>query len=262
MEVKSRVLRNQVWSKKDYYLIARGGSLDSSHPAMKMLFKLVSHANSILDMGCGEGTRLNLLAKKGQKAVGIDISGKAIELAKKKYPKLDFKQGNLEKLPFRNECFDLVYSAFVFEHLDNPEKVLKEGLRILRKGGRFLVVAPNFGAPNRASPSFKGNRAVKLIREFFLDVFPKSGLNWDKVEPIATRKKYEIDWDTTVEPYIGSLITFLQKKGLSIEYFSSCWEQELPHPTFMQRLFRFLGSKRIYPFNLWGPHLLVMGMKV
>ncbi|OGM15574.1 hypothetical protein A2985_01940 [Candidatus Woesebacteria bacterium RIFCSPLOWO2_01_FULL_43_11] len=257
MGFKSRVLRKEVWSKKDYYLAARCGSSETSHPAMKRLSRLAGQVSSILDMGCGEGTRLNLLAKRAQKAVGIDISRKAIELAKKKYPKLDFRQGDLEELPFRNESFELVYCAFVFEHLESPETALKEGIRVLRKGGSLLIVAPNFGAPNRASPPFKGNRIIKLIRGFVLDFFPKSGLNWNKVEPIATSEKYEIDWDTTIEPYLGSLIKFLQDRGLLIEYFSSCWREELLSASFIQKFFRFLGSRFIYPFYLWGPHLLV-----
>ena len=134
---------------------------------------------------------------------------------------------------------------------------MKEGIRVLRKGGSLLIVAPNFGAPNRASPPFKGNRIIKLIRGFVLDFFPKSGLNWNKVEPIATSEKYEIDWDTTIEPYLGSLIKFLQDRGLLIEYFSSCWREELLSASFIQKFFRFLGSRFIYPFYLWGPHLLV-----
>lgn len=260
MGVKSRILRKEVWSKKDYYLQARSGSLDTSHPAMEILSKLADGAASILDLGCGEGTRLNYL-DSGQKLVGIDISKKAISLAKESYPKLDFRVGNLEKLPFKNNEFDLVYSAFVFEHLESPEAILKEGIRVLRKGGSFLVVAPNFGAPNRASPPFKGSRLLKLVKGFFSDFFPSSSLNWDRVEPIASKDKYEIDWDTLVEPYLGSLIKSLREKGLSIEYFSSCWEEELPNPSPMQKFFRFLAGNSIYPFNLWGPHLLVVGRK-
>ncbi|MCJ7805513.1 class I SAM-dependent methyltransferase [Patescibacteria group bacterium] len=254
-------LAKSVWSKKIYYDIAAKGSLDVNHPAMKILAKLAKGANQILDMGCGEGTRLNFVAR-GKECYGIDISSKAIGLAKKKYSKLHFTVGDLETLPYKNESFDLVYSAFVFEHLDNPEKVIKEGIRVLRKGGKFLVVAPNFGAPNRASPPFKGNRIKKLVKGFLFDFLPDRDLSWNRVSPIATKSKYDIDGDTTIEPYLGSLIKFFKTEGLKTEYYSSCWEQELPSAGLLQRMFRFFGQMGIYPFNLWGPHLLIVGHKI
>ena len=253
-------LRETVWTKDEYYRIAHKGSLDVNHPGMKVLLKLTHHADSILDLGCGEGTRLNLLVSRGR-GVGIDISSKAISLAKKKYPNFDFRVGDLEKLPFENNSFDLVYSAFVFEHLDNPEKVMKEAIRVLTPGGKFVVIAPNYGAPNRASPPFKGNRLVKLIVGFIKNMLPRKSLGWEKVRPIATGGAYEIDWDTTIEPYLGSLMNFLKSLQMKIISYDSCWKEELRGAGYLQRLFRFLGEKGVYPFNLWGPHLVLVVQK-
>lgn len=253
-------LVNEVWNREEYYDVAKKGSLDIGHPAMERLTELAKAADQVLDMGCGEGTRLNFVAK-GKKGYGIDISPKAISLAKRKYPKFNFTIGDLEHLPYKNESFDLVYCAFVLEHLDNPERVIKEGIRVLRESGKFLIVAPNFGAPNRASPPFKGSRILNLVSGLVADFVPKAGLNWEKVRPLATKSKYDIDWDTTVEPYLGSLIKFFKTERLKIEYYSSCWEQELAPAGFLQRVFRIFGEMGIYPFNLWGPHLLIVGQR-
>ena len=261
MAVKNRILKDAIWSKKDYYQVARSGSLDTSHPAMKKLVELANNAVSILDMGCGEGTRLSLLKGKGKKRVGVDISPQAISLAQKKYRDIDFRVGTIEKLPFKKESFDLVYSAFVFEHLENPEKVLKEGIRVLKRRGHLLIVAPNFGAPNRASPPFKGNRFFKLLRGFIDDFSSKPSLKWSKVKPIATSERYEIDWDTVSEPYLGSLIKFLNNKKVVVEFASSCWQQELPGASLFQEIIRLLANLKKYPFILWGPHLLVVARK-
>jgi len=260
-KMNSNLVKN-IWSKNEYYKVAQEGSTDFDHPAMKKLIETSKKAKSVLDLGCGEGTRLAKLIKKGQRGYGIDISSKAISLAKKKYPGLNFAEGNLEKLPFEDESYDVVYSAFTFEHLENPKQVLGEAIRVLKIGGKLLIVAPNFGAPNRASPPFKGSRVSKLFLGFFGDFLSDTGLSWRKVEPIASAKNYEPDWDTTVEPYLGSLMKYLKKKDLSIEYYSSVWERDLPSSSILQKKIRILGKLGIYPFKLWGPHLLVIAKKV
>lgn len=250
---------NKVRNKK-YYSIAHEGSDDTSHPAMKLLKNIAGEVDKVLDLGCGEGTRLNHVIPNGKIGYGIDISSIAIDAAKKKYPH-HFQVGNLEKLPYKDSSFDLVYSAYVFEHLDNPEKVIKEGLRVLKKGGYFLVVCPNYGSPNRASPPFWGNRISKLIKGYYDDIFHPKNLDWKKVNPIATESQYEIDWDTTIEPYLGSLERYLSNKGLKIVYSSSCWEREERKVKYLQRVIRLLGERNIYPFNKWGPHLLIVAKK-
>ncbi len=131
-------------------------------------------------------------------------------------------------------------------------------MRVLKRGGSFLIVAPNFGAPNRASPGFSGSRFRKLIGGFARDFIPAGDLNWNRVEPIATSNSYEIDWDTTIEPYLGSLLKYLKHKGFSISFSASFWDLDSPKASFMQKNFKFLGRMGIYPFNLWGPHMTVV----
>lgn len=255
------ILLKNIWFKTYYYKIAESGSSSLEHPAMKKLLDLALRASDILDMGCGDGTRLSKLVEKGQKGYGIDISSKAISIARKKYPNLNFLVGDLENLPYKNDSFDLVYSAFVFEHLDDPARVIEEAIRVLRPGGLFLIVSPNFGAPNRASPPYRGNRFIKLMAGLVNDFMFSKSLSWNKVEPLNTGQKYQIDDDTTIEPYLGSLLKFLKHQGLTIRYYSSCWEEELPNQSFYQRIFGFLGRTGIYPFKYWGPHLLVISEK-
>jgi SAM-dependent methyltransferase len=241
-----------------YYQIAASGSRKINHPAMIILKGLADKADRILDLGCGEGTRLNWLTKKG---TGVDINGKAISLAKKKYPGHNFLIGDLSKLPFSKGSFDLVYSAYVFEHLKKPEKAFKEAVKVLKKRGRLVIVAPNYGAPNRASPPFKGSRVVKLLSGFAGDFRKEKGFSWRKVAPIATKEKYDIDWDTTCEPYLKTLIDYLEEQKLRILYTDSCWSEELADAGVVQKIFRFLGTKKIFPFRWWGPHLIVVAEK-
>ncbi|MBI2600878.1 class I SAM-dependent methyltransferase [Candidatus Daviesbacteria bacterium] len=255
-----------IWHTEKYYTKAGEASLDDNHPGMKALLLSSKDANTILDLGCGEGTRLNLLKGSGKRLVGIDISDKAIEMARLKYKGIEFVQGDLENLPFDEDEFDLVYSAFVLEHLVDPMKVLNQALKVLKKGGKIVLLAPNYGAPNRCSPPFKGSRLIKIFIGLIDDIksifFKSQKLCWNKVEPISTKEQYDIDWDTTIEPYIRSLVDYLSVKNVRMIIANSCWGEELPNAKYFQRIFRFLGDGNIYPFVFWGPHLVFVGEKI
>ncbi|MBI3485824.1 class I SAM-dependent methyltransferase [Candidatus Daviesbacteria bacterium] len=257
-------MRNQKAEKlrdNNYYTLAHKGSLDLNHPSMKKLLKLCEDSNFILDMGCGEGTRINLILatiNTSPQAYGIDVNKLAIEKARKQYPKINFTKGNLEKLPFKDNFFDLVYSAYVFEHLMNPETVMEEARRVLKPKGMLVIIAPNFGSPNRRSPNSKEKKINKLIKGFLSDLINLnkkniSNLNWTKVEPRS--EIYTIDSDTTTEPYLNTLILYT-KQNFKINYFSSFWDQD--RLSLFQLVFKILGLLKIYPFYLWGPHLMVV----
>lgn len=111
----------------------------------RTLLGLISEekVESILDVGCGEGFTLNRLKKHGigKRLEGIEHSIGAIELGKKVYPDIKIKQGDIYKLPYQDNSFDLVLCTEVLEHLDNPSKALKELIRVSNK---YLVISvPN-----------------------------------------------------------------------------------------------------------------------
>lgn len=257
MVTKSRVLKLR--ENEEYYSLARKGSLDLSHPWIKLLGEYSKDARNILDIGCGEGTRLASFLKPGQLATGVDISPTAIDLAKKQHKDIRFVCIKENSLPLNNEEFDLVYSAFVLEHTTNPETFLNEGSRVLKNKGVLLMVAPNFGAPNRRSPNSIENPLTKLVKGILGDLMNHDArLNWKFVEPRSDT--YTMDADTTVEPYLLTLKKFLQHIGLSVESYSSCWNLDKVSVT--QSLFRLLGVLRVYPFKYWGPHLVIAARKI
>jgi ubiquinone/menaquinone biosynthesis C-methylase UbiE len=245
-----------------YYKIARKGSLDKGHPSFEFISKYGLSANRILDIGCGEGTRISSIKNDKAEKIGVDQSSIAISLAKKQYPQSKFIQIK-NKLPFPDSYFDFVFSAFVLEHTTKSEDFLKEAIRVLSPCGILLFVAPNFGSPNRASPNNKQNRLKKLYGGFNKDVSllfaPKTKkLNWQEV---TSQKTYDrIDSDTTVEPYLLSLEKYLSNLGVEKVKSSSLWSQEKGLSLF-QILFRALGLLNIPPFSYWGPHILYVGKK-
>jgi SAM-dependent methyltransferase len=97
---------------------------------------------SILDVGCGTGANLKMLAAYGQ-AEGVDISPQAVEFCRERG--LDsVRLGAIEHLPYESNSFDLVTALDVVEHLDDDVAGLREMRRVLRPDGRLLVFVPAF----------------------------------------------------------------------------------------------------------------------
>lgn len=97
---------------------------------------------SVLDAGCGTGAILEMLKKDYPDAqyTGIDLSGKMIEVAKRKaLPGVTFLQGDCENLPFAENSFDAVLCSQSFHHYPKPQDFFASVQRVLRPGGRLIL---------------------------------------------------------------------------------------------------------------------------
>jgi len=101
----------------------------------------------VLDAGSGGGLLLNQLkARYGVDGWGVDIAPLAVQRARQcGDPGIHYRVGALEQLPFKTGFFDAVVSFDVLEHVEDKEAVLKEMLRVLKPGGRFLFYAISKG---------------------------------------------------------------------------------------------------------------------
>ncbi len=94
---------------------------------------------SVLCIGCGSGEECWKMKKLGAgKVVGIDLSQKLIDVAKRSYPNLNFQVMDMEKLKYPGGSFDFIYSSLVLHYVKSWRKTLKEVYRVLRKDGVFL----------------------------------------------------------------------------------------------------------------------------
>jgi SAM-dependent methyltransferase len=96
----------------------------------------------ILDVGCGTGANLEMLANFGD-AEGVDVSTEALSFCKQRGLQ-SVRLGEAEKLPYPDQTFDLVTGLDVVEHLDDDLAGLREMRRVLKPGGRALLFVPAF----------------------------------------------------------------------------------------------------------------------
>lgn len=99
----------------------------------------------VLDLGCHGGTFTQFVLSRldTKKLYGLDISPEAIKLAQKRIPFGKFIVGDAEKLPYKKDFFDAVFCLEMLEHVDDPEAVLSEIKRVLKKGGYGVILVPS-----------------------------------------------------------------------------------------------------------------------
>jgi SAM-dependent methyltransferase len=103
-------------------------------------------AARLLEDGCGVGQYVRALAPFTRQVVGLEIEPSRLrEAAALPVPtgNARFLAGAGERLPFPDNCFDLVLSHEVLEHVQDDRQALAEIFRVLRPGGRLLLFCPN-----------------------------------------------------------------------------------------------------------------------
>jgi ubiquinone/menaquinone biosynthesis C-methylase UbiE len=93
----------------------------------------------MLDIAAGPGYAAARGAERGATVVGVDIAEEMVRLASRLHPRLDFRVGNAEVLPFPGDSFDAVVGNFVMLHLARPEQAAGEVFRVLVPGGRVAL---------------------------------------------------------------------------------------------------------------------------
>ncbi|MBN1916147.1 methyltransferase domain-containing protein [Candidatus Dojkabacteria bacterium] len=109
---------------------------------LKMVRKLVIlDDKKILDAGCGIGMFMEKFSEFSSNIYGFDPDPRKIELAKKKFKNVTIS--GAEKLPYKNNSFDIIWFHEVLEHVDNDRKSVRELVRVLKPGGKLIIFAPN-----------------------------------------------------------------------------------------------------------------------
>lgn len=126
-----------------------------------LLALTVSHSlGDLLDVGCGQGRLLKLLASRAHRVVGVDTDPAARRLARAEVllaglPNCTLRQGSMFDLPFADGEFDTIILDDVLPGAGEPQRALAEARRLLKTGGRILLLA-----------SVADNDVAELSREF------------------------------------------------------------------------------------------------
>jgi ubiquinone/menaquinone biosynthesis C-methylase UbiE len=152
------------------------GETDLNQRCVDEILKTISSKN-VLEVGCGRGYLANLMSENHRvTACDIVVADKLIE----KYPKIDFVNGDIENLPFKDGQFDTVVCTHTIEHTKNLHKAVSELRRVAKK--ELIIVVPR-------------QRPYKYTFSLHTQFFP---YEWSLVNAFGWNKKTTIkkigDW--------------------------------------------------------------------
>jgi ubiquinone/menaquinone biosynthesis C-methylase UbiE len=101
----------------------------------------------LLDVGCGTGASFQIYRRRAKRYVGLDLSDRAIELARKKAPEREWLVGDACRLPFADGTFDVVAFSSVLHHIPDFSRAVTEATRVIRPGGTVFAFDPNVYHP-------------------------------------------------------------------------------------------------------------------
>jgi len=156
----------------------------------------------LLDVGCGDGTFLNVMRGRGWDVDGIDFDAAAIQTAKTKF-KLSLRHGDLRAAKLSENTFDAVTMSHVVEHLTDPIGLLTEIFRILKPGGQLVMTTPNTASVGhqKFGPCWFG---IDPPRHLYL-------FNQSNLSEVARRAGFKIAWvgstSANADVFIGASYT-------------------------------------------------------
>lgn len=234
----------------------------------------------VLEIGCGLGTDGAQFAEAGADYTGVDLTEAAVELARKRFELFDlpgrFQTADAENLDFADESFDLVYSHGVLHHTPETEKAIKEIHRVLRPGGRAMVMLYHRGSYNyRVNISVLRRAGAQLLQwETGVKLINKlTGEPLDKLHEHA--KLLKTERESYLKPAeflsqntdgVGNPLAMVYSRGEARELFRDFSEVTLKTYFLNKRWLPMIGN--LLPRSLesllasrWGWHLWIYATK-
>lgn len=152
------------------------------------LLALLPEGLSIVDLGCGTGATLPLLAPVAGRVVGVDREAAMLEVARERtaeLPNVELRRGLLDALPLGDASVDLALCQLVLHHVAELEPVFAEVARVLRPGGRWVVL--DMAEHDRADfTATMGHRHSGFSEEHLAELAAGAGLSlrtWRALPP-------------------------------------------------------------------------------
>ncbi len=164
--------------------------IPSDNPIHQRLLSAYHHVKpyikgKLLELGCGEGRGVEIIAPLAESYLGIDKIQGIIQRLKMQYPDYQFQSGTFPPFPFEDNHFDTIVSFHVIEHIKKDEEFIKEVFRVLKPGGTALITTPNHLMTLSRNPwhirEYTGKQLTEIALKYFPNVEMKGIAGNDKV---------------------------------------------------------------------------------
>jgi len=114
---------------------------ERTYEYVRLFERYISGARIILDVGCGTGAFSKAVVSRERLVIALDIDGDALRRIENNY--IEKVCADAQNLPFRDSSVDCALAISLLEHLESPERCVKELYRVLRRRGVAVVQLPN-----------------------------------------------------------------------------------------------------------------------
>jgi ubiquinone/menaquinone biosynthesis C-methylase UbiE len=198
-----------------------------SHEITNALIRRIAdttHGKRVLDVGCGPTPVATMaFAANGNQVVGVEIAPALAARARDEaaaFPTARFAVGDAERLPFADASFDLATCDDTIEHVVDPQAALDELARVVKPGGRLLLISPNHGAVHvivtKLRERIRGR--VHPRRWYYITDSHVLEFRWRELHRLLRdhwrlEKPYPMDWGGAMVGWKGRLASRLVRIG-------------------------------------------------
>ncbi|UDQ99021.1 class I SAM-dependent methyltransferase [Lentisphaerota bacterium WC36G] len=187
----------------------------------------------ILDLACGPGIMTEAISPLVAKICAVDVTSKMVELCRERHLKnVQTIQSPAEKLPFKDNMFDVVVTRLAIHHFENPEVVIREIKRVLKDNGK-IIIADVYSSNNideaqlhNSLEFFRDPSHSKMLSlNQFKELFLNNSLIVQTEEKLAQNQEFN-QWLAIVDDYqrkraleciIKNLIECGKKAGINLQ---------------------------------------------
>lgn len=216
---------------------------DQRRAWLDLLSRFSGGSDRVLDVGSGTGFLALRFAELGHTVTGIDLSPRMIERARSNAGrtgfKVDFRLGNASALDCEDQIFDIVVARHVVWNLPDPERGVAEWLRVLRPGGRLLVIEGHWADDDEAVTTKRGlrKRFTESCKEAIVALSMRGGIHSRRL----LRRQYrrvERELPLSGGPSPDRLVHLLERLSvldIEVEYLSdpTLWGEPLAFPRYL-----------------------------